>query len=209
MQWKQIVVPILAIFFVIAAVPARSQVAPSAQEGKLPLTIGVGMSDYLVDWGQSRKEIGITAWADWRFKHMPWYLNGLGVEIEGHHIAYFQPSSLPLSAGKLHEDSGLGGLTYQFRRWDRVHPYAKAMAGFGSIDFPGTPGYQHDTRTIIAFGGGADVHVWKKFSVRGDYEYQFWRQIFGPNDLNPNGVTVGLVYDFGRGTSRFRPLPTN
>jgi hypothetical protein len=33
--------------------------------------------------------------------------------------------------------------------------------------------------------------------VRGDYEYQYWRHIFGPHDLNPNGVTIGVSYDFG------------
>ena len=50
MQWKRIAVPVLALLFVLA-VPAHSQVAPSAQEVKLPLTIGAGMSDYLLDWG--------------------------------------------------------------------------------------------------------------------------------------------------------------
>src|SRR6266568_7178971 len=204
MQWKQIVVPILAFLFVSAAIPARSQVTHAASEGKLPLTIGVGMSDYLLDWGPGRTELGITAWADWRLRHLPWYLNGLGVQIEGHHIAYNEPSDL--QPHRMQQDSGLGGLTYQYRRWDRVHPYVKAMAGFGSIDFPSVTTYSHDTRTIVAFGGGADVHVWRKFSVRGDYEYQFWRQIFGPHALNPNGVTVGLVYDFGRGSTRFSPI---
>jgi opacity protein-like surface antigen len=195
MQWKSIVVPILALLFVSVTVPARSQVAHSASEGKLPLTVGVGVSDYFLDWGHSRKMIGITAWADWRLQHMPSFLNGIGIEVEGHHIAYNRPTELI----QMQQDSGLGGVNYQWRHYQRVKPYAKALAGFGSIDFPPFPnGYSHDTRTILAMGGGADIRVWNKVSVRADYEYQFWRHIFGPNDLNPNGFTVGAVYDFGR-----------
>jgi opacity protein-like surface antigen len=194
MQWKSIVVPILALLFVSVTVPARSQVAHSASEGKLPLTVGVGVSDYLLDFGASRNMIGITAWADWRLQHMPFFLNGIGIEVEGHHIAYKHPTGLET----MQQDSGLGGVNYQWRHYQRVKPYAKALAGFGSIDFPPFPdGYSHDTRTILALGGGADIRVWNKVSVRADYEYQFWRHIFGPNDLNPNGVTVGAVYDFG------------
>jgi opacity protein-like surface antigen len=196
MQWKSIFVSILASLFVSVSVPARSQVAHSASEGRLPLTVGFGVSDYFLDWGNSRNMVGITAWADWRLQHMPWFLNGIGIEVEGHHIAYNRPTELV----RMQQDSGLGGVNYQWRHYDRVQPYGKALAGFGSIDFPPFPksNYSHDTRTILAMGAGADIHAWRRVSVRADYEYQFWRHIFGPNDLNPNGFTVGAVYDFGR-----------
>jgi opacity protein-like surface antigen len=69
--------------------------------------------------------------------------------------------------------------------------------GIGSIDFPNGTTYSHDTRAVFEPGGGADVRVWKSFSVRGEYEYQFWRHIFGPRDLTPQGFTIGAVYDFG------------
>lgn len=35
--------------------------------------------------------------------------------------------------------------------------------------------------------------------ARGDNEYQFWHHTFGPNDLNPNGVSFGVL-------NYFRPL---
>jgi len=195
MQWKSIFVSIFALLLVSVTLPARAQVTHAAYEGKFPLTAGVGVSDYFVDFGHSRKLIGITAWADWRLQHMPWFLNGIGIEVEGHHIAYSHPTGLEA----LQQDSGLGGVNYQWRHYQRVKPYAKALAGFGSIDFPPSPnGYSHDTRTVLALGAGADIHAWNRISVRADYEYQFWRHIFGPNDLNPNGFTVGAVYDFGR-----------
>ena len=54
-----------------------------------------------------------------------------------------------------------------------------------------------DTRTVLAPGGGVDYQIGRHFAVRLDYEYQFWRAIFGPRDLNPNGLTLGAVYSFG------------
>ena len=50
---------------------------------------------------------------------------------------------------------------------------------------------------VLAPGGGVDYRVGGGVSLRADYEYQFWRHIFGPRDLNPNGITIGATYDFG------------
>ena len=194
MHWKHIAGPVLATLFVFAIVPAPAQVTYAAKEGKLPLTVGVGLSDYSLDWGGSRRMMGITAWVDYRF-HLPGLLNGLGVEAEGRDLNFDRPSDLT----RLRQDVGLGGVNYQWRHRDRIRPYGKFLVGFGSIDFPDrrNPYYTHDTRTVLASGGGVDFRVWRNVAVRADYEYQFWRQLFGPNDLNPNGVTVGAVYDFG------------
>src|SRR6476660_125721 len=132
MHWKSVFVLVIALLLFSRVIPARSQVAPSASERDVPLTLGAGVSDYFIDWNHSRTMghsstmIGITAWADWRFKHMPWYLHGLGAEIEGHHIAYKVPSDI----GKMKQDSGLGGLIYQYRQYPHVHPYVKGMGGF-------------------------------------------------------------------------------
>ena len=95
-------------------------------------------------------------------------------------------------------DTALGGPMYQFRRHhSRIRPYVKYLMGIGSIDFPNGTYYSHDTRAVFAPGGGVDVRFWNSFSVRGEYEYQYWHQLFGVHDLNPNGYTIGAVYDFG------------
>jgi len=36
--------------------------------------------------------------------------------------------------------------------------------------------------------------------VRGDYEYQDWGTLLG-NTLNPQGITVGVAYEFSRAYS--------
>src|SRR3974377_2050400 len=95
MRWKLIVVPVLALYFVGAALSAHSQVAPSAEKASLPLTLGGGFSNFSLDWGITNPRMnGFTAWADWRFPRLPPALNGLGIEVEGRDILWSAPSSL-------------------------------------------------------------------------------------------------------------------
>ena len=184
----------LIFLILFAADRAESQVTHAGNEGGIPLTVGVGVSDYFIDWGHSRTMGGITAWADWRLSGLPGYLKGLEISAEGHHIDYFRPAEV----SRMRQDSGLGGVSYQFSKWSRVRPYGKYLIGFGSIYFPTMPnGYNHDTRIILAPGGGIDIRLSHRLSIRGDYEYQYWRQIFGQHDLNPNGFSAGIVWDFG------------
>ncbi len=185
---------------------AYGQVAQAAEEGNLPLMLGVGTSDYSIDWGQNRRMVGITGWADWRFKGLPSAIRGLGIEIEAHHIAYDRPTGLI----RMRQDSGLGGPMYQWRHYDRIQPYGRFMIGFGSIDFDDSlnPYYTHDTRTILAPGGGVNVRAWRSVYIRADYEYQFWRKLFGPNDLTPQGFSIGAAYDFGHRNFRLAQSPT-
>ena len=195
MRWKSTVVPLLFLLLIGAASRATAQVTYSAREGKLPFTVGVGVADFSDDWGvKNPRQVGITVWADWRLPHMPSKLDGLGLEFEGRDINYATPSYLPGHR----MDTALGGPLYQFRRQGRIRPYIKYLMGIGSIDFPNGTFYSHDTRAIFAPAGGADVRIWNRFSVRGEYEYQFWHAIFGPRDLTPQGFTFGVVYDFGR-----------
>ncbi len=98
----------LAIFFAAATIPAFSQVAPAAEEGGLPLVIGAGISDFNIDWGDGRRMICITAWADWNLEHLRGPLRNLSIEAEGHAIDYDRPAGLPF----MRQDTGLGGLVY-------------------------------------------------------------------------------------------------
>jgi opacity protein-like surface antigen len=183
----------LAAIFVIAAIPAFSQVAPSAHEGGLPLVVGVGFSNFATDFGPGRRMDGVSVWADWQPSRLPGALRGLGIEAEGRDINFGRPSAL----SKMRQDTAEGGPIYTWRHYRNFHPYAKYLIGFGSIDFPPYGTYSHDTRTVLIPGGGAEYRAYRNIWVRGDYEYQYWRHIFGPHDLNPNGVTIGVSYDFG------------
>lgn len=196
----------LAVFFVASTIPAFSQVAPAAEEGGLPLIVGVGLSDYNVDWGNGYRMIGISAWADWQLEHLPGLLRNLSVEAEGHAIDYDRPSGLPST---VRQDTGLGGLSYTWRHYRNIRPYGKMLAGIGSVDFPpleippnpppGTRLYTHDTYSVVAPGAGLEYRFWRQFWVRGEYEYQFWNKPFGhKTDLTPQGFTIGASYHFRR-----------
>ena len=194
-RWKLTVLTALALAFAASASRVQAQVTYAAEEGKLPFTVGAGVSNFSDDWGVSNpRQYGVTLWADWRFR-LPSVLNGLGVEFEGRDINFGTPSGIPGHR----MDTALGGPTYQWRKSRRFRPYAKYLLGIGSIDYP-SPGLAqtHSTTTVFEPGGGLDVRVWNRLSVRGEYEYQFWHQLFGPTDLTPSGFTIGAVYDFGR-----------
>lgn len=191
-RWKFFSVMFLLIAG--AALPARSQVTYSAEEGKLPFTVGLGFSNFSDDWGVTNpRQDGITLWADWRLPRLPARLNGLGIEFEGRDINFATPSGIPGHR----MDTALGGPSFEWRRAGRIRPFVKYLMGIGSIDFPNPSTYQHDTRVVFEPGGGAEVRCWTRFSVRAEYDYQYWHQLFGSNDLTPQGVSVGVVYDFG------------
>lgn len=199
MRWK-FFIPMMLLFFISAAVSAHSQVTYAAQEGKLPFTVGMGLSDFSDDWGITNpRQVGITAWVDWRVPHLPSKLDGLGIEAEGRDINYATPSYIPGHR----MDTGLGGPVFEWRRKGSIRPFGKFLVGIGSIDFPGnSKGYQHDTRVVLEPGVGVDYRFWSRFSARGQYDYQFWHALFGPNDLNPQGFTIGVVCDFGLRSSQ-------
>ncbi len=57
----------------------------------------------------------------------------------------------------MRQDTGQGGAIYTFLRYRTFYPYAKFLAGLGSIEFPlspNNPAYNHDTRTVLTPGEG-------------------------------------------------------
>jgi hypothetical protein len=184
----------LAILFVAASVPVFSQVAPAATEGGLPLTVGVGIADYDLDWCCGSRMVGISAYVDWDLFVLPGPLKNLSIQAEGTDINYGRPARFT----NMRQDTGLGGLKYTYRHFRNLLPYVKYVGGIGSIDFqnPVNPYYTHDTFGVWAPGGGVEYRVWRKLWVRGDYEYQFWHHTFGPRDLTPAGFTIGGSYHF-------------
>ena len=188
---------IVASLLLAAAFPASAQVVPAAEKHGLPLVVGVGFSDFNSDWNygvRGGRLAGGTVWADWNFYGAPSFLHGLGIEAEARDLNYARTGNVP----NMRQDTAQIGAIYTWRHYQRVHPYAKYLAGLGSIDFQHTdPHYSHDTRTVYTPGGGVEYRAWRNVWVRGDYEYQFWTDFFRHHTMNPNGVTLGVSYDFG------------
>jgi opacity protein-like surface antigen len=121
-------------------------------------------------------------------------MRGIGIEVQGRDLNFARTGDVP----KLRQDTAEGGAIYRWNHYRNFHPYGKFLMGFGSIDFNNKvdPYYTHETRTVIASGGGAEYRVWRNVWVRGDYEYQFWTHFYHDHAMNPDGFTIGAVYDF-------------
>jgi hypothetical protein len=191
----RLTLPLKLIFvalLITAVFPVYSQVTPAARQGSVPIVVGAGFSDFSIDWGPGRRMEGISAWVDWYPNRMPTDLNGLGIEAAGHDINY----GLPAGISKMRQDTGEVGPIYAWNHYRNFRPYVKYLLGIGSIDFPPTGTYSHDTFLVFSPGAGVEYRAWRHVWIRGDYEYQYWHQTFGPHDLDPNGFTIGASYDF-------------
>jgi opacity protein-like surface antigen len=201
MRFKLLVPPILTVSLFFAAVPTFSQtVAPYQGKGALPIVFGFGPSGYNPDWGHGIM-YGGTVWADWYPKQLPHSLDGLGIEIEARDISlnrHPEPDQ-PARSGQANtkEDTLGGGFIYAWRYFHNIHPYVKGIFSEGSVDFiTNSPTYSHDTRFVMAAGGGFEYRIYRPLWARVDYEYETWGKLFGNNDvLTPEGFTVGVSYD--------------
>jgi opacity protein-like surface antigen len=187
-----------AIFFLTASIPLLPQTAPDATLGGLPqLRLGGGISYFNPDYGHGRI-YGETLWIDYALYNLPKDIRGVGLEFEARDISLGRPATTPV----LRIDSASAGPTYTWRRNGRIAPYAKLIFGLGNADYyvSGNRRY-NQSRTLTTMGGGLEMRVAGRISVRLDYEYQYFPDFFISNHgapLDPQGFTLGAVYHFGR-----------
>jgi len=91
----------------------------------------------------------------------------------------------------IHQDNYLVGPRIPVYRFWKATLYGKALGGFSRMDL----GYgYHGNFTAIAFGGGMDIKLTRKISIRAfDGEYQYWPS-WGNTKLTPYGASAGISY---------------
>jgi hypothetical protein len=179
------------VLFMRASV-AGGQVVPSAQTGGGALSFGTGLSSWDPDFGSARM-LGITVWTDYH-PPLPASLDGLGLEAQARDVSWHGSSSPPAI---LKQQTIGGGPIYNWNRFRNARPYGKFLAYFGGMDFriPNST-YTHDTRTVVAPGGGLQFRAYQYLWVRVDYEYQIWQPMILPNHRpTPQGFTIGLAWN--------------
>jgi hypothetical protein len=78
---------------------------------------------------------------------------------------------------------------YHFRK---ATVYGKALGGYSKMNFGSGYGIGH--YTDFAFGGGVDVKLTRRISLRAvDVEYQYWPW-WSNTALSPYGASVGMSY---------------
>jgi opacity protein-like surface antigen len=179
---------------ILAAIPAavlclsssiQAQVAPAATVGGRPIGLTVAFSDYSIDYGPDRRMQGVMV------RGGVGVFRGLGVDVSARTIFMNTPPRLT----RMQQNTFLAGAFYETSgRW-RVRPFARFAGGIGTIEFPSrNPFYTRDTFTVYGASGGIEYPIIPKLYLRGEYEYQFWLKYQGPNQLNPQGGTLGVTY---------------
>jgi hypothetical protein len=168
---------------------ARAQVVPAASERTFSITGGGMASAFQPDYAgggiaqtSPNRLYGFGTYVDIRFTR--WFQ----VEAEGRWLRYNQLANI-------NETNYLIGprLPIQKLHFWRATPYAKALIGIGDMNFE--YGYATGRFTDIAYGGGLDVRLTKRISVRAiDFEYQQWPKWINNQQLFPYGASVGLGY---------------
>lgn len=168
---------ISAVFCGLTAQQVRGQVVPAAVKGSLSLTAGGFVSVFQPDY-VDYKLGGVGGYVDLNV------FRGYGIEAEGrwqHFHEYYGIS----------QDNYLIGPRKKIFHFWKAQPYVKVLGGFSNMNFG--PGIGTGRFNTIAFGGGTDIRLDRRWSVRGDFEYQWWPDFLGDR-LNPYGVSVGMNY---------------
>jgi hypothetical protein len=186
---KRIAVALLVSLIGAGAVTAHAQVVPSATRSQVSFTIG-GMGSFIqpdymgggVPAASPKYLVGIGTYLDLRLSR--W------VQIEGEaRLSRFNQYH------NIYQDNYLIGPRIPIHTFGPVTPYGKVLLGVTNMNF------EYNAATClcgtIAYGGGADVKLSKRWSLRAiDFEYQqFPDWLVGqPGQLHPYGFSAGVGY---------------
>ncbi|MGA2651428.1 MAG: outer membrane beta-barrel protein [Terracidiphilus sp.] len=180
---------LLSVLFAAGSLSARAQVTPAGYGRTFSVTAGGMVSGFQPDYA-----------GDGVAQESPNRLYGLGTYVDIHFNRWFQVEGEGRwlrfnQLADINESTYLIGPRYPIEKlhfW-RATPYAKALIGLGKMNFE----YNYATGqfTALAYGGGLDVKINRRLSVRAvDFEYQQWPKWINGQQLFPYGVSVGVGY---------------
>jgi opacity protein-like surface antigen len=155
------------------SVPAQGRAqAVSTASRSLDLAGFGGYSGALTDYA-NYKDQGLSFGVDvTRYFHLPIVpsLEGRGNVVHGTAID---------------QKTFLFGLRAEVPLKHRIHPYADALIGVGTLHFKFSPGagYTGDRSRVFSYGGGVDFDIVHNIQLKLDAQYQTW-------NLGPNGYVV-------------------
>jgi len=183
----------ISFFFMVSllsccGMSARAQVAPSAEGRQFSLTVGGIGSAFQPDYDgggipstSPNRLYGLGGYVDVKFTR---WIQG---EAEGRWLKFNQLDNIT-------ESNYLIGPRIPIHTYfKRVTPYGKVLFGFTNMNFE----FNEATGrfTTIAYGGGVDIKVTKRISVRAfDFEFQQLPTWYHNQGLYPYGASVGASY---------------
>ncbi len=177
---KRSILAFTCIVLSVAVVSARAQVGPAAHGSSFTLDVGALGSGFQPDYEDS----GVA-------HPSPSHLYGIGTYVDANFSRWVR---IEAEGRWLHFNQFLGvdENTYMIGprvapyTFHKITPYGKVLFGWGSGSFL-------DGRSFaVAYGGGADYRLTRRFAVRGDFEYQEWDVT--SITLHPYGISAGISY---------------
>jgi len=175
---------LLLLMIGLGAVAAQAQVVP-AYHGKVnTLWVGAEYSNLSASfpYQSSVRVSGVGIFANYEMT------SHLGVEA----TTRFLKSNTIYDES---ENNYLAGVRYRMGYYGKFQPYAKVLLGLGSIQYP------HVNGRYFAFvpAAGVSYRFSKKWTVHGEYEYQYWMNSPGfknepEHTITPNGFHIGVAY---------------
>ena len=185
---KRSILAVICVASSLAIVSARAQVVPAATSSTFHLSAGalgsLAQPDYdgNCEAATSPNRIyGPGAFIDFHFSR--W----IQLEAEGRWLRLNQTIKPGTTANG--ESTYLIGPRIPVGTFHRVTPYGKFLVGLGNGPF-----LSGGNSFVLAYGGGVDVRLTRRFTLRAvDFEYQQWL-INSAITLQPYGGSVGISY---------------
>jgi hypothetical protein len=184
-----------SILLFAGAVTAGAQVVPSATGRQVSITAG-GMASIFQPDFVGNLNSSYTAYIA-QTSNQPLYGVGAYVDVRLRRWVQFEAegrwSRFNAFEGITQDNYLIGPRLPLYHFW-KATIYGKALGGFSKMNYGsgiGTGQY-----TDFAFGGGVDVKLNKRISLRAvDVEYQYWPWWSNGNTtLSPYGASVGMSY---------------
>lgn len=189
-----------SVLLAAGAIASRAQVVPSATARQLSVTAGGMVSIFQPDFEGQWACAGtcqppVVYYPVAQASGQPLFGLGAYVDVKLNRWAQIEAEARWLRFNQyanIYQDNYLIGPRLPVYHFWRSEVYAKTLVGVSKMNFygSGSPG----TFTDIAFGGGMDVKLNKRLSLRAvDFEYQYW-PTWGNSTLSPYGASVGVGY---------------
>ncbi|MGD0938341.1 MAG: outer membrane beta-barrel protein [Terracidiphilus sp.] len=197
---KRSAISLSCLLLAAAALVASAQVEPSARARQLSVTVGAIASgfqpDFAGNWACNADPClpGDLFYPVAQSVNQPLFGPGAFVDVKFSRWVQLEAEGRWLRFNRyedVHEDNYLIGPRAPVYHFWKATVYAKGLVGFSKMDMGF--GY-HGTFTATAFGGGMDIQLTKKISIRAiDGEYQWWPS-WGNSTISPYGASAGISY---------------
>jgi hypothetical protein len=203
---RRLIAFLFTILLFAGAVTAGAQVVPSATGRQVSITAGGMVSGFQPDFEYDYWTCGNTCIlppSEWQLSPYAGTSNnllfGVGayVDVRLRRWVQFEAEGRWLrwnaNQGVTQDNYLIGPRLPVYRFWKgKATVYGKALGGYSQMNYGsglGTGRYLD-----VAFGGGMDIKLTKKISLRAvDAEYHYWPNWEG-STLSPYGASVGVSY---------------